>query len=53
MTLDCYFRKSALEHKCLDIEIAYEIAGSTHTALVSVESQFKSAVSSGFSLKDL
>lgn len=53
MTLDCYFRKAALEQPRLEIEVAYEIAGDTHTILVSVESHFKSAVSTGFSLKDL
>lgn len=53
VTLDCYFQKAALEQKLLEIEIAYEIAGDTHTILVSLESHFKSAVSTGFSLKDL
>jgi len=53
MTLDCYFRKAALGQPRLDIEIVYEMAGGTHTALVSLESVFKSAVKSGFSLKDL
>ena len=53
VTLDCYFQKAALEQTLLEIEIAYEIAGDTHTIHVSLESHFKSAVSTGFSLKDL
>ncbi len=51
--MNCYFKKTALGENPLEIEIAYEIAGEHHTILLTLESDFKSALSSGFNLKDL
>ena len=51
--VSCYFKKSALGEKNLEIEIAYEIAGERHTLPLTLESEFKSAMASGFSLRDL
>ena len=53
LTMNCYFKKSALGNKPLEIEVAYEIAGEQHTLSLVLESEFKSAMSGGFSLKDL
>jgi len=53
LTMNCYFKKAALGEKRLEIEIVYEIAGEHHTLSLALESEFKSALSSGFSLKDL
>lgn len=53
MTISCYFKKSALGGKTLEIEIAYEIAGEQHTLPLVLESKFKSAIAGGFSLRDL
>ncbi|MFH1672064.1 MAG: hypothetical protein ABIF87_01350 [Pseudomonadota bacterium] len=53
LKMNCYFKKAALGEKILEIEIAYEIAGEHHTLPITLESEFKSAMSSGFSLKDL
>jgi hypothetical protein len=51
--ISCYFKKAALGEKNLEIEIAYEISGEQHTLALMLESEFKSAMASGFSLKDL
>jgi hypothetical protein len=51
--MNCYFEKAALGEKLLEIEIAYEIGGEHQTLSLTLESVFKSALSSGFSLKDL
>ena len=51
--MNCYFEKSALGEKSLEIEIVYEIAGKQHTLPLTLECEFKSAVASGFSLRDL
>lgn len=53
LRLNCYFKKTALDQKTLEIEIVYEIGGEQHTLLVARESEFKSAMSGGFNLKDL
>ncbi len=53
LRIDCYFKKASLEKRSLEIEIAYEIAGDEYTTSLALESEFKSAVSSGFNLKDL
>ncbi len=53
LELSCYFKKSATGEKNLEIELVYEIAGEEHILPVILESEFKSAMSSGFSLKDL
>ena len=51
--LNCYFKKSALGDKTLEIEIAYEISGDQRTFPITLKSEFKSAVAGGFSLRDL
>jgi hypothetical protein len=53
LRMDCYFNKSAVGEGDLVIEIAYEIAGESHTLTVPHECRFRSAVTTGFSLKDL
>jgi len=53
LRMNCYFKRDALDKKRLEIEIAYEIAGEQHVHLLILESDFKSALSGGFSLKDL
>jgi hypothetical protein len=53
MKMNCYFKKSALGEKALEIEIVYEIAGEQHALFLTLESDFISAISLGFSLKDL
>jgi hypothetical protein len=53
LKLNCYFKKEAQGEKNLEIEIVYEISGEKQTQVVKLESEFKSAVSGGFSLKDL
>jgi hypothetical protein len=51
--MGCYFKKEALDKHSLEIEIVYEIAGEQHVLPITIESEFKSALSSGFNLKDL
>jgi hypothetical protein len=53
LKMNCYFKKAALGEKTLEIEIAYEISGEQYTLPLTLESEFKSAVSSGFNLRDL
>lgn len=53
LIMNCYFKKAALEKNSLEIEIVYEIADEQHTYPITLESDFKSALASGFSLKDL
>jgi len=53
LTMNCYFKKTALGNNLLEIEVVYEIAGEQHTLPLVLESEFKSAMSGGFSLKDL
>lgn len=51
--MNCYFKKDALDKNSLEIKIVYEIAGEQRTHPIALDSDFKSALSSGFSLKDL
>lgn len=53
LQMSCYFKKTALGEKPLEVEISYEIAGEMHTLQLALNSEFKSAVTGGFSLKDL
>lgn len=53
ITMNCYFKKTALGENPLEIEIVYEIADEHHTLTVTLECDFKSALSGGFNLKDL
>jgi hypothetical protein len=53
LRMSCYFKKAALGEKPLEIEISYEIAGEQHTLPIVLESEFKSAMAGGFSLRDL
>jgi hypothetical protein len=51
--MNCYFKKAALDKKSLEIEIAYEIAGKQRTFPLTLNSEFKSAMSVGLNLRDL
>lgn len=51
--LDCYFNKSALGQEEMIIEWVYEISGEERTWEIKLAAEFRSAVTSGFSLKDL
>ncbi|MEW8186358.1 MAG: hypothetical protein AB2794_15285, partial [Candidatus Thiodiazotropha endolucinida] len=51
--MNCYFKKAALGEKNLEIEIAYEISGEKHTLTLTLECEFKSAMTGGLSLRDL
>ena len=42
-----------LEEKSLQIEIDYELAGEKRTLALTLESEFRSAMATGFNLKDL
>jgi len=53
LQMNCYFKKAALDKKSLEIEIAYEISGEQRMLSLTLDSEFKSAMASGFSLKDL
>ncbi len=53
LRLDCYFKKSALETDELVIEFEYDVGGEKRLKTVSLKSEFRSAMSTGFSLKDL
>lgn len=53
LAMNCYFKKTALGEKPLEIEIMYEIAGERRMLPLVLESEFKSAMGGGFSLKDL
>jgi len=51
--LDCYFKKSALGECDMELEIVYEIAGEMKTLGLVLTSEFRSAMSGGFTLRDL
>lgn len=51
--ISCYFKRSALGEKDLELELAYEIEGEKHVLPLSLKSEFVSAQKGGFSLKDL
>ena len=53
LTMNCYFQKAASGEKPLEIDILYEIAGEQNTLHLVLESEFKSAMTGGFSLKEL
>jgi hypothetical protein len=53
LRMHCYFKRPALEAEALEIEIVYEVDGDAHLLPLRLECGFKSAVTSGFSLKDL
>lgn len=53
LKMNCYFKKDALGEKALEIEIAYDISGERYTLSLTLESEFKSAVSGGFNLRNL
>ncbi len=53
LKMSCYFEKTALGERSLEIEIAYEVSGEQHTLSLSLECEFKSAMTGGFSLRDL
>ncbi|MFH1943505.1 MAG: hypothetical protein ABIL68_15490 [bacterium] len=51
--MDCYFNSSALKSEELAIQFTYRIAEDEYTKELSLSAEFKSAVTGGFSLKDL
>jgi len=51
--IDCYFNKSALGSEELVVQLTYEIAGEKSTRDLTQAAEFKSALTGGFSLKDL
>ena len=51
--MSCYFKRAALEATSLEIQIAYELSGEQHTLDLALECDFKSAMTAGFSLRDL
>lgn len=51
--IDCYFNRSALKSEELTIQFTYEIVGEEYTKDLSLIAEFKSAVSGGFTLRDL
>ena len=53
LRMNCYFKKAALDKKSLEIEIVYEIAGEQRTLPLTLDSDFKSAMSVGLNLRDL
>ena len=53
LRMNCYFKKPALGKKSLEIEIAYEIGGEQRTLPITLDSEFKSAISVGLNLRDL
>ena len=53
VSLECYFDRSALGQKELTIQLVYEITGEDRVIELKVAGEFKSAVTGGFSLKDL
>jgi len=52
-SIGCYFYKQALGHKPLEIELTYELSGAQQTLSLNLECDFRSAMKTGFSLKDL
>ena len=53
LRMNCYFKKAALDKKRLEIEIVYEIAGEQRMLPLTLDSDFKSAMSVGLNLRDL
>ena len=53
MIITCYFDKKASEENELIIQVNYEIAGEEYSVSLGVSTEFKSASTVGFSLKDL
>jgi hypothetical protein len=51
--IDCYFNRSALKSEEMSVQFTYEITGEEYTQDLSLTAEFKSAVSGGFTLKDL
>ena len=53
LRLSCYFKKTSIGEKNLEVEIVYELSGEQNVLSLTLESEFKSAMSGGFNLKDL
>jgi hypothetical protein len=51
--LTCYFQKSALDVDSFSLEVMYEISGELHKFKISLECEFKTAMTGGFDLKNL
>jgi len=50
---DCYFNKSAIGEEELIIQFTYEISGEEYIKELKAAAEYKSAVTGGFTLKDL
>jgi hypothetical protein len=53
LIVDCYFNKQALEKEELHLRITFEINGEEQVLEEKIPAEFKSALTGGFSLKDL
>jgi len=53
LTMDLYFRKSAQDESSLELKFRYAVGGDDYEQIITVPAEFKSAMSGGFSLKDL
>jgi hypothetical protein len=53
LSIDLYFNKTAKEESKLDLILRYSIGGDEYEQLLEHPAEFKSAMSGGFSLKDL
>jgi hypothetical protein len=53
LVVDCYFNKQALEKEELHLQITYEISGEEQVKELKASAEFKSALTGGFSLRDL
>ncbi|NLV46852.1 MAG: hypothetical protein GXY07_20420 [Candidatus Hydrogenedentes bacterium] len=51
--LECFFQRKALGEQDMEIEVVYEIGIETKTLALTLKSDFVSALSGGFSIKDL
>lgn len=50
---DCYFSREAVDEDRLTLQLSYEVGGEEGVVDVGVAASFKSAVTGGFSLRDI
>ncbi len=53
VSLECYFNRSALGQGDLTVQLVYEIAGEERAMELKAAAEFRSALTGGFSLRDL
>ena len=53
MSVDLYFQKAALSSSTLELKLRYEISGEEYEHIFAAPSEFRSALSGGFNLRDL